>query len=74
MLPKTKIFAENRPKPNRNIQVFPKMGGKNPKSMVKIMENLIKMDDLEGNPLFLETSIHLPTIHVEGRFNHSVCL
>ena len=34
----------------------PKIGGKNPKWMVKIMENLIKMDDL-GVPLFLKTPI-----------------
>ena len=35
-------------------RVFPKIGGKPPKWMVKIMENPIKMDDL-GVPLFLET-------------------
>ena len=34
--------------------VFPKIRGKNPKWMVKIMENPIKIDDL-GVPLFLET-------------------
>ena len=34
--------------------VEPKIGGKPPKWMVKIMENPIKMDDL-GIPLFLET-------------------
>ena len=34
----------------------PKIGGKNPKWMVKIMENPIKMDDL-GVPLILETPI-----------------
>ena len=33
--------------------------GKTPKWMVKIMENPIRMDDLGGNPLFLETSICL---------------
>ena len=32
------------------IWMFPKIGGKTPKWMVKIMENLIKMDDL-GVPL-----------------------
>ena len=39
--------------------VFPKIGGKPPKWMVKIMENRMKMDDLGGkreNPLFSETS------------------
>ena len=36
--------------------VFPKIGGKPPKWMVKIMENPIKMDDLRDPPLFLETS------------------
>ena len=34
--------------------MFPKIGGKPPKWMVKIMENPIKMDDL-GVPLVLET-------------------
>ena len=33
----------------------PKIEGKPPKWMVKIMENPIKMDDLGGPPLFLET-------------------
>ena len=28
--------------------------------MVKIMENLIKLDDLGGNPLFSETFIYPP--------------
>ena len=36
------------------IWVFPKIGGKPPKWMVNIMENLIKIHDL-GAPLFLET-------------------
>ncbi len=36
--------------------VSPKIGGKPPKWMVKIMENPIKIDDLEV-PLFLETPI-----------------
>ena len=36
--------------------VEPKIGGKPPKWMVKIVENPIKMDDL-GVPLFLETPI-----------------
>ena len=36
--------------------VEPKIGGKTPKWMVKIMENPIKMDDL-GAPLFLKTPI-----------------
>ena len=35
--------------------MFPKMGGKPPKWMVKIMENPMKMDDLEVY-LFLETT------------------
>ena len=35
---------------------FQKIGGKNPKWMVKIMENPIKTDDL-GVPLFLEIPI-----------------
>ena len=37
---------------------FPKIGGKPPKWMVKIMENPIKMDDL-GVPLFSETSMYV---------------
>ena len=41
---------------NISIWMFPKIGGKPPKWMVKIMENPIKMDDL-GVPLFLETPI-----------------
>ena len=36
------------------VGVNPKIGGKTPKWMVKIMENPIKLDDL-GVPLFLET-------------------
>ena len=40
------------------IWVFPKIGGKLPKWMVRIMENPIKMDDL-GVPLFLETPKYL---------------
>ena len=46
--------------------VEPKIGGKPPKWMVKIMENPIKMDDL-GVPLFLETSIS----HQTGSFGKS---
>ena len=33
-----------------NIWVFPEIRGGPPKWMVKIMENLIKMDDLGGKP------------------------
>ena len=39
----------------KNMGVEPKIGGKPPKWMVKIMENPIEMDDLGGPPLFLET-------------------
>ena len=36
--------------------MFPKIGGKTPKWMVKIMENPIKIDDLGGNtPIFGNT-------------------
>ena len=38
------------------IWVFPKIGGKTPKWMVKIMENSVQMDDF-GVALFLETPI-----------------
>ena len=31
--------------------MFPKIGGKKPKWMVKIMENPIKLDDLGGFPI-----------------------
>ena len=41
------------------LGVEPKIGGKTPKWMVKIMENPIKIDDLEENPLFSETSLSL---------------
>ncbi len=34
------------------IWMFPKIGGKKPKWMVKIMENLLKMDDLGVSPYF----------------------
>ena len=38
--------------------MFPKIGVVNPpKWMVKIMEHPIKMDDLRGPPLFVETPI-----------------
>ncbi len=40
----------------KSIWMFPKIGGKPPKWMVKIMEHPIKVDDL-GVPLFLETPI-----------------
>ncbi len=39
--------------------VFPKIGGKPPKWMVYFMENPIKMDDLGGFPIFLETPKYL---------------
>ena len=45
-----------------HMGVNPKIGGKNPKWMVKIMENPIKMDDLGGNtPILGNTymSIHV---------------
>ena len=34
--------------------------------MVKIMENPIKMDDLGGPPLFLETPINEVNLHMIG--------
>ena len=40
-----------------HMGVEPKIGGCPPKWMVKIMENPIKMDDLGGFPIFLETPI-----------------
>ena len=38
---------------NPKNRVFPTIGGKPPKWMVKIMENPIKMDDLGGKPTIL---------------------
>ena len=42
--------------------MFPKIGGKPPKWMVKIMENPIKMDDLGGKttPIFGNTHLINP--------------
>ena len=41
------------------IWMFPKIGGKPPKWMVKIMENPTKMDDLGGFPIiFGNTHFH----------------
>ena len=52
----------------QNLGVNPKIGGKPPKWMVKIMENHIKMDDLGGKPpifgsrpmCFLSKALMLP--------------
>jgi len=41
--------------------VEPKIGGKTPKWMVKIMENPIKMDDLGGTPTIFG-NIHISFI------------
>ena len=43
-----------------NYISFPKIGGKPPKWMVKIMENPIKMDDLGGTMIFGNTHISFP--------------
>ena len=55
-----KAEPEERPEPRwwggrmgRDVGVSKNRG--TPKWMVKIMENPIQMDDLGGNPLFLET-------------------
>ena len=45
-----------------NMDVEPKTGFFPPKWMVYFMEILIKMDDLGGPPLFLETPIYRPTV------------
>ena len=48
--------------------VEPKIGVKPPKWMVKIMETPInKMDDLGGNPLFLET----PNMYTQYRHRYT---
>ena len=40
--------------------MFPKIGGKPPKWMVKIMKSHIKMDDLGGFPItHIATNLHL---------------
>ena len=44
--------------------VNPKIGGKHPKWMVKIMENPYEqMDDWGGFPIFLETPIYVQVQH-----------
>ena len=45
-----------------HMDVEPKIGGKPPKWMVKIMENPVKMDDL-GVPFFLETPIYIHSLY-----------
>ena len=47
------------------LDVEPKIGGKPPKWMVKIMETPIKMDDL-GVPLFLENIFVDSHLDVDG--------
>ena len=53
-------FTKRQGKFLGNVWVFPKIRGKSPKWMVKIMENPIKMDDLEGKPTIFGNS-HLAT-------------
>ena len=54
-----KIPKKMKPLHRALIWVFPKIGAKPPKWMVKIMENPYEqMDDLEENPQFSETSIY----------------
>ena len=56
-----------------HLGVNPKIGGKPPKWMVKIMENPIKMDDL-GVPLFLETPIYdRETVQLFHNQQMSIC-
>ena len=53
-----KGHIHGKTKPNLQTWVFPKIGGKNPKWMVKIMENPMNKWMIWGeNPLFSETSI-----------------
>ena len=54
--------------------MFPKIGGKPPKWMVKIMENPIKMDDLGGPPLFLETPIWVSFRIFSNRYHYITIL
>ena len=49
---KNQIQWRSNKKPQSYIWVFPKIGVFPPKWMVKIMETLIKMDDLGGKPHF----------------------
>ena len=42
----------------QDMDVEPKIGGKLPKWMVYFMENPMKIHDLGGPPLFLETPIY----------------
>ena len=53
-----KIPVAKDPKNGWYIWVFPKIGGKPPKWMVKIMEIPIEMDDLEGKPTIFE-NLHI---------------
>ena len=46
------FFDEKNHHEHLNMGVDPKIGGKPPKWMVKIMENPIKMDDLGAHPYF----------------------
>ena len=51
--------------------VFPKIGGKPPKWMVKIRENPIRIDDLGGNtPIFGNTHVKMVLCHSLARHNH----
>ena len=59
----------------------PKIGGKPPKWMVKIMENPIKMDDLGGFPIIFgntHVGIYLKknflSITSSGRFDNPPCV
>jgi len=53
-----KGHIHGKTKPNLQTWVFPKIGGKNPKWMVKIMENPMNKWMIWGeNPLFSKTSI-----------------
>ena len=49
--------------PPKHTWMFPKMEGKPPKWMVKIMENPIKMDDLGGKPPIFGKHPPGPTTH-----------
>ena len=51
-----------------DIWVFPKIGV--PQNGWFLLENLIKMDDLGGPPLFLETPIFAP---LSGGFPDPIC-
>ena len=53
-----------------SVWMFPKIGGKPPKWMVYNGKPYFLMDDLGVFPLFLETPVHLQSLHKSPSSNH----